>query len=217
MFEKILEALQLQERKKELITAAAATLGGAAILIGYFQSGPDAAAYAKGYEAFAAWEASPLDQSLYEKMQEAFRKAPDLRKKYEAVVAQRLIDSEKWSDALRAAQNSLARVRDTVPYHAEYGQNTLLIEKGEYQKALERAFALKDQILKNPYPGTPVLYVHNLLRIATLQQKLKNGPGEKAAWDELEQYLSRDETYFSDKQFDLSQYIKERKKALYTK
>jgi hypothetical protein len=208
------EAFQLQQRKKEIFIAAASVIGGAALLIAYFQSGPDAPLYAKGQEAFEAWEAAPADAELYRKMEEVLRKTPDLKKKYEAVVAQKLIDTEKWSDALRAAQNSIARVRDDVPYHAEYGQNTLLIEKGEYQKALEKAVALKEQLVKKPISGAPVLYVHNLLRIACLQQKLKNMPGEKAAWDELEPYLQQSTAYFSDKQFDLSQYIKERKKAL---
>lgn len=204
----------MQQRKKEIFIAIASVIGGAAIIIGYFQSGPDAATYAKGYEAFAAWEAAPQDGALYQKMEEAFRKAPDLRKKYEAVVAQKLIDSEKWSDCVSAAQSSIARIRDEVPYHAEYGQNTLLIEKGDYQKALERAVALKEQILKKPLPGAPVLYVHNLLRIACLQQELKNAPGEKAALVELEPYLDKNAAYFSEKQFDLSKYIKERKKSL---
>jgi len=69
--------------------------------------------------------------------------------------------------------------------------------------------------------GGSLLYVHNLLRIACLQQELKNRPGERAAWEELENFLQTDTQIahtllgsFSEKEVNLSQYITERKKTL---
>ena len=69
--------------------------------------------------------------------------------------------------------------------------------------------------LKDPAVGGSLLYAQNLLRIAALQQQLKNRPGEMAAWEELENFL-RDGTLLSHfaSQADLNQYIAERKKQL---
>jgi hypothetical protein len=71
--------------------------------------------------------------------------------------------------------------------------------------------------------GGAVLYAHNLLRIACLQQALKNKPGEMAAWEELESFLHLNEKSpvghlilknFQEKGLNLSNYIAERKKDL---
>jgi hypothetical protein len=106
-----------------------------------------------------------------------------------------------------------------------------LIEQGSFQDALEKAVALKETMQQNlnlqeeqighPPAGGVFLYVHNLLRIACLQKELKNKPGEKAAWDELERFLATKESLsqvvfsnFRDKGLDLSHYILERRKQL---
>ena len=50
-----------------------------------------------------------------------------------------------------------------------------------------------------------------------LQQKLANRPGEKAAWEELERFLSGSMdavSCFKEKGVDLTHYIAERKKQL---
>lgn len=217
-------------RKKEIAIASAAFLTGIVFLIVHFASGPNAMTYAKAEEIFAQWEASPEDASLYSELRSAIRKNPALRFKYEAVMAQKLLDVKKIDEALEMAHRSLERVKDEAPFHAEFAYTSLLIAQGSYQEALEKAVALKEQIgtifdlnsLSGPHLiGGSVLYAHNLVRIACLQQELKNRPGEKAAWEELENYL-REATpvadlilkSFSEKQLNLTQYIAERKKNL---
>lgn len=217
-------------RKKEILTGSAAVLAGIAILIGYFQSGPNAAAYAHAERAIAKWEASPQDDVLYREMQEAVRKAPAIEKKYEAAIAQKLIEVEKFDQALEMANRSLLRVKDAAPLHTAYAAASLLIERGAYQEALERAVALKEEIgrmfdvnrlSEDWLVGGSLLYAHNLVRIACLHQELKNHPGEKAAWEEFERFLQEGTPLadlviksFSEKQLDLTQYIAERKKQL---
>lgn len=216
--------LNLSERKKQIAMSVASVIAGIAILIAYFQSGPNALKYAEAEEIYAKWYAAPEDDGLYESMQSAIRNVPALQKKYEAAIAQKLINTDKLTEALVMANRSLTRVKEEVPLHATYAMTSLLIEQGSYQEALEKAVALKEQMghsYQSGQKGGSLLYVHNLLRIACLQQQLKNRPGEKAAWEELEALLSTKsrpaqmlEGSFSEKQINLSQYIAERKKTL---
>lgn len=217
-------------RKKEVLTASASFIAGVAILIGYFVSGPNAITYATAENAFSKWESSPLNDILYQSMIEAVRKVPDLQQKYEPVIAQTLINTEKIDEALTLAMQTLDRVKKETPFHSDFAQTSLLIERGGYQNALENAVALKERMdsalnvsafLGDRLAGGAVLYVHNLVRIACLQQELKNNPGEKAAWEELEKFLGNGSILseiilgsFSEKQLNLTQYIAERKKQL---
>lgn len=214
----------LSERKKQIAVGSASVIAGVAILIGYFQSGPNALSYAAAEAAFSSWDASPQDDQLYQSMQEAIRSVPALQKKYEASIAQKLLNTDKINEALVMANRSLNRVKDDAPFHMTYAETSLLIEQGGFQQALENAVALKEQMgnsFLTEQKGGSLLYVHNLLRIACLQQQLKNRPGEKAAWEELESFLQTDTRLahtllgsFSEKQVNLTQYITERKKTL---
>jgi hypothetical protein len=225
---KILEAMNwmqnLSEKKKQLIIGTVSVIGGVALLIGYFLSGPNALNYASAEMAYAKWSASPHDDQLYESMKEAIRSIPALQKKYEASIAQKLLNIDKINEALVLANQSLYRVKEEVPFHAMYAKTSLLIEQGNFQESLQQAVALKElmgsSFLTEQKAGS-LLYVYNLLRIACLQQELKNRPGEKAAWEELEAFLKTDSRLaqtlvesFSDQQANLNQYIAERKKAL---
>lgn len=214
----------LPEKKKQLLIGSACVVAGVALLIGYFQSGPNAISYAKAEAAYSNWQASPLDDALYQSMKEAIRSAPALQAKYEASIAQKLLNTDKLNEALVMANRCLNRVKEEVPFHTTYAQTTLLIEQGSFQQALQDAVALKEEMgtsYLSEHKGGSLLYAHNLLRIACLQQQLKNRPGEKAAWEELESLLEKKNSLtdlilssFSDKQINLAQYILERKKAL---
>jgi hypothetical protein len=214
----------LSERKKQIIIGSSSVMAGVALLIGYFTTGPDALSYAKAEDAFAKWRDSPTDDGLYRGMMQAMSQVPALGEKYEAEIAQKLIDTNKLEDALVMANRSLSRVKDEAPFHTSFAENTFLIEQGSFQKALEMAVALKESMGRSyldQYKGGSLLYAHNLLRIAFLQQELKNRPGEKAAWEELEELLDAKTPLaelvlasFSEKKINLSQYITERKKAL---
>lgn len=214
----------LNEQRKQIIVGTTAVLAGVTILISYFQSGPNALSYAQAEAAVAQWEASPQDDGLYQSMVDALKSVPSLQKKYEPTIAQNLLNTEKIDQALIMANRSLCRVKEDVPFHATYAQTSLLIEQGSFQKALEDAVALKEQMgdsYLSDLKGGSLLYAHNLLRIACLHQELNNRPGEKAAWEELEAFLQTKThasqlllSSFSEKEIDLTQYINERKKSL---
>lgn len=215
---------RLLEKKKEIVIGSVSVIAGVALLIAYFQSGPNALSYAKAEAAFSQWQDSPLEDELYLTMKSTIQDVPALEKKYEAVIAQKLMSTEKINEALLMANRSIERVKHDVPFHTAYGQTSLLIEQGSFQQALENAVALKEKMsgsdMSGSRPGS-LLYAHNLLRIACLQQELNNRPGEKAAWEELEAFLQANSSVsellmssFSVKQVTLSQYIDSRKKAL---
>ncbi len=214
----------LSERKKQTAIGSASVIAGVALLIAYFQSGPNALSYAKAEAAVAEWTASPLDHALYQSMQEAIHTVPALAKKYEASIAQTLLNTEKIHEALIMATRSLERVKEDVPFHTHYAQTSLLIEQGSFQQALENAVALKEQMGQSylaEHRAGSLLYAHNLLRIACLQQELRNRPGEKAAWEEVETFLQTNTplshlllSNFSEKEISLTQYIAARKKSL---
>jgi|GEM_PF-1143615 len=213
------------------ISAAAAVAAGAAVLIFYFQSGPKAPDFVQAEALVAKWTAVP-DDALFQEMSRALRKVPALQRKYEPVIAQKLMEGGKGAEALQIAYRSLDPAKEEIPYHAHFAETSLLIEQGEYQKALERAAALKGKMSRecdveafsgNRLVGGALLFAHNLLRIACLQQELKNQPGERAAWEELEAFLMKNEkgpasqlllSSFHERSLDLTDYIAERKMNL---
>jgi hypothetical protein len=215
---------KITDQKKQIAIGSSAVLGGIVILIAYFQSGPSALSYAKAQKVVAAWEASPLDEKLYRNMREAIQHVPALGERFEASIAQTLLNTEKVNEALSMANRSLNRVKEEAPFHVAYAKTSLLIEQGQFQKALENTVALKE-LMGPSYlledKGGALLYFHNLLRIACLQQELKNMPGEKAAWEELENLLLTNKemgsvilSSFSENTVGLLQYIQDRKKSL---
>ncbi|MES2272916.1 MAG: hypothetical protein V4487_01845 [Chlamydiota bacterium] len=217
-------------KKREILIGGSALIAGIAILIVYFQQGPNAATYAAAEGAFAKWESRPQDETLYTEMKSAFAKVPSLEKKYEGAIAQKLLDLDKKVEGLKKAQASLTRVGQSAPFHGAYAETTLLIEQGTYQKALERAVKLKEEMIRSLdlarlsgdlLVGGSLLYAHNLLRIAILHQELENPPGEKCAWEEFENFLNSAPAVsdlvrasFSEKDLSLKEYIAERKKQL---
>jgi hypothetical protein len=226
------EALSILDRyvDRRWIYAVVSSLAGVAVLVFYFQSGPKAIDFAKAEALVAEWKALPEDGSLFQEMSEALRKVPSLQIKYEPIIAQKLIEGGKGAEALQISYRSLALAKVEVPYHADFAETSLLIEQGKYQIALERAARLKERMLReynvelfwgNRLLGGSLLFEHNLLRIACLQQELKNGPGELAAWEALEEILKKESpaahlllSSFQEKGLDLTHYISERKRSL---
>lgn len=217
------ERFSLEQRR--WLVPGLAFLTGLVVLTVFFKSAPGPESYALAEEAVSKWQANG-DNASYIEMKKALKKVPTLERKYNAVIAQKLFQKDRLSDALNLAYSSIQQIEEEAPFHAAYGKTTILIEQGSFQDALEKSVGLKEKMQKHcdfqkQNVAGVYLYVHNLLRIACLQKELKNKPGEKAAWDELERFLdsrsSLSQTIFSqfrDKGLDLSHYIIERKKQL---
>lgn len=205
---------------------------GCLVLLVYFQSSPKADGYVEAERLFTKWKASPDDPHLFYQMNKSLKEFPYLERKCQTIITQTLIDAGKGSEAFGIAQKGILEARSEIPFHSSFSETSFLIERGSYQKALEEAVALKERMKQEGYlerffedrlVGGALVYAHNLLRIACLQQELKNNHGEKAAWDEMEFFLERTKNKpvaglllhnFQEKGVDLFQYIQERRKIL---
>ncbi len=213
--------------------SAAAVLTGVIVLLVASSSEPKAPAFAEAEAVFARWiKDSSSDASLFYEMTSALRKVPPLQTKYEPLIAQKLIAGGQCAAALEMGYRAIERSRADIPYHALFAETTLLIEQEAFQNALEQAVSLKTRMekecdvalfMQEPLVGGALLYAHNLLRLACLQQELRNSAGELAAWQDLEQFLSKAKgtkaaerflSCFQEKQLSLPDYIAARKGIL---
>lgn len=164
------------------------------------------------------WQENPTDPVLFEKLIGALKKQPKLLRRYDASIAQTLIGLASYDKASSYTEGPVAYLRSEFPEYASFSETTMLIEKGLYQEALEKAIRLKEQMGKEE----SFLYFHNLLRIASLQRQLSNIPGEMAAWDDCKEFLGWGEgaavsslseeilRSYKEKNIDLKEYIQSR-------
>ncbi|MCC6127708.1 MAG: hypothetical protein IT584_00700 [Chlamydiae bacterium] len=162
--------------------------------------------------ALAKWEQSPSDLGELNRLLALWEKNPIFRKRTQAHVVQTLIQEKLFDQAAPYAEEPISQIRIEFPEYAFFAETTLLIERGLYQEALEKSIRLKDQMGKNE----SFLYAQNLLRIATLQKLLQNGPGEIFAWRECEEFFSSGSPFademlrcYREKKIDLKKYVQD--------
>lgn len=215
---------RILEEKKRWLGVFLCIIGGTAVLVGYWQSGPDPLTFAEAEAAFENWQKAEDKEKFYPSMRDALEKVPQIKSKHTGTIAQELLFGGQIDEALVFASEVGKRVKDEVPFHIDYGKTTLLIEKDQLQKALEKAVCLKELMgeeFLQEEKGGALLYLHNLIRIASLQKSLGNQPGELAAWSEVEEGLRKCKnsaktllSYFSEESISLIDYIHERKRVL---
>ena len=174
--------------------------------------------YLQFKKSFLRWQENPTDPLLFEKLSGVLKKHPSLLRHYDASVAQTLIGLASYDKAVCYTENPLAYLKNEFPEHASFSETTLLIERGLYQDALERAIRLKEQMGKEE----SFLYFQNLLRIASLQKQLGNVPGEMMSWEDCKEFLGWGENLaagslseeilraYKEKNVDLKGYIQAR-------
>lgn len=143
--------------------------------------------YLEAERAFMAFQQGeePLDD-----LEQFTRKYPDLRSKYDALVAETLLTRGETAEALPLANGTLKRTASsTSPFFHNYARTTLSISEGKYADALEEAIGLKGHMLSATESDqiVDVLYIYNLLRIATLQRELGDTAAELETWKEWKQ------------------------------
>jgi hypothetical protein len=219
------ELKEFFQSQKKWVTAFGAFAAGVILLIIYSQSDADMKKFALADAAIAKWE-KIQDDSSYAEMRQLLHKSPMLEKKYLPRITKKLMEKNQTLEACSLTKETAEPVRDEIPFHLEYSETTLLIEKQAFQEALEKSVGLKAKMSKigsfdQPDVGGSVLYAHNLIRIASLQKQLGNPFGEKAALEELEGFLLTNKplsemiySNFKEQNLDLSHYILERKKQL---
>ncbi len=109
------------------------------------------------------------------------------------------------SGALTISDGLLNRLKFIDFKYIEYAHTTDLIEKSNYQEALDMAISLRDKMLTDG--NSSLLYYFNLIRIVFLQ-KMINGQCDNLLIDELRS-LDRDElaAHFSDEQLSIIDFL----------
>jgi hypothetical protein len=228
--EKVLHYYFYNRKKVHLWTIGVVALS--AVTIGYLSSGPSDRDYIRAKEAFQSWKDSPTEEKLAFEMFKAIKQIPGMERGLESEIAQTYIAQGLSDTSTKLAQSSLARLNEVSPLHKQFGEATLLIEKQDYQNALEMSVALRElmeqtldsQLWKGSrMGGGSALYVCNLLRIAFLQKQMRNGPGELAAWEEIKGLIEGNESSaaahllqanFGSQQYSLKDYISHRERAI---
>ena len=219
--------------KRKIHSYVAFTLGLSILLITYLTSSPGAEEVSHAKQAFENWKKAPLDANLKKEMGKSLKRVAGLERAKESEIVQTLISAGEGESADLLARPSIERLRKEAPFHASYAESTLLIEKKEFQKALEASVALKAEMDREANAlkgknlrGGCTLYACNLLRIALLQKQVGNAPGELSAWEELKGLLALQEDSVAAQlleanfknggkgDFSLSDFISERERAL---
>lgn len=129
------------------------------------------------------------------------KKHPELEAQYDAVLAQDFIAVRESKKALEYGEKAIKRTNQ--PYFSDYAKGSLLVSQQNFAEGLEVALYLKKQMLADDafwqkgnqikYFGSG-LFAFNLMRIATLYQKLDMKERELEAWHELKSYAGWETT-----------------------
>ncbi len=180
------------------------TLLGAALLL-FFAYRASASSHERRQNDFLQAEVDAMQIGMGQRegapalarLQEILNRRKELHQKYDGRLAQQLLYQEERAEGVRLAKQALARTEGDAPYYASFAETSLVLADGLYDEALTRALSLDAQLKaeearaldEREQPFGYLLYLHNLLRIALLQQEIGNGSGEIAAWENLLQEL----------------------------
>lgn len=137
----------------------------------------------------------PAQRLALEHIETILARRPDLRSKYDGMIAQMLLLDGSFTEAKPFAIEAIKRTEHLLlPHYTDYTKTTLLIAQKEYESALAKAFALKEVMLQeaqkdsSPRSFGDALFAYNLLRIAMLEQELGHQKEEYTAWQEWKKF-----------------------------
>lgn len=155
-------------------------------LLGYRLIGGSAGGSAKDYlvaenEMRLFLKSDKSEESLL-KLTQLLKSHPELQAKYDGEIAQTLMSRGDAAAALPFAERTLKRLsKEPTPFYREYAATAMAIANKQYPEALAQAQELQTKIQKTD----SALYAANLLRIATLQQRLGQKSEELKSWQQL--------------------------------
>lgn len=137
-----------------------------------------------------------FEQSLFE-LQKTLALLPDLKIKYDGLLAQDLLLEHRGSCALPYGTHALQRSEALLPpLYYQFSQTSLLIGQGLYQEALVATQKLEEDLLaavQTPRPNfeaLSILYAMTLVRKAMLHQNLGTLDQELQAWGQIKNLIS---------------------------
>lgn len=177
----------------------------------------------KEFRALAG--AENLNEEALAKLSAIIERHPALHEKYDALLAQILLDHGKISEALPFATKAIDRTQqENLPFYSDFANTTLLITEKQYETALKNSILLKEKMQsqnlkreERQYGDT--LFALNFLRIALLQQQLGLKKEELNTWQEWKKLANtsgfeQQKVLFSEGRISLIDYIASREEAL---
>lgn len=134
-----------------------------------------------------------------ENLQTILARRPELKTKYQALIAQTLLIQGKALESQKLMDHVYKRTAaNQLPLYTDFTKNSLLIGQGEFTRALDEAMTLDEKIAAEASSKYANLRIYNLLRIALLQQQLGNAAGELQAWKNFKAYALDSQTASSN-------------------
>lgn len=141
-------------------------------------------------------------------LKEIIRSHPELHSRYDAEIAQILIARGNSAEAAHFLKNFFEDSQNSesfLKFYKEFSKITVLIDEEKFEIALQKALALKQDLINQAQEINEKkigfndgLFAYNLLRIAFLQQQLKDDNGELNTWKEWKLYATGKITEQSD-------------------
>lgn len=157
----------------------------------------------------------------FDQLEALLQRHPELKPKYDGGLAQSFLINGQTEQAQPIIEGIFKRTQpDHLSLYQDYTQTSLLIGHGKFEESLQRALKLKTSLDQLDEKGPPLLYIFNLIRIATLYQQASRFQEELNVWDQLQNQPQLRESLmavnqaFKMGQATLNQYIEERKVAL---
>ncbi len=136
-----------------------------------------------------------------QRLSQSMQAHPELHASYDGAIAEILIKNGQIKEALPYATSALQRTENTIaPFYTAFSAATLLIEQGLYKEALEKANALKTQMIEGHQHKVnteaegqdknfdSALFAMNLFRIGILSEQTHDATQELKTWHEWKQY-----------------------------
>ncbi|NGX54456.1 MAG: hypothetical protein KR126chlam2_00067 [Chlamydiae bacterium] len=155
------------------------------------------------YERFRKGE--PISTESLETAEKIIHRHPELRAKYDPLMAYSLLQQEKVAQALPYASSILKRVQH-YPYH-DYALGTLLITEENYPEAYVQAERLEKSLGERD--NYPTLRAFNLLRLVFLADELNNQELKAGYWTTLQSHaaFSEIEPLFQEGSLTLKDFV----------
>lgn len=210
--------LWLQEHQQKISWALSIALVPFMLLF-YFSAKKSKSSKEDYFQADAAyekWSLSPSsEQETFEKLEKLMDRHPNLYKKFGSLIAEKCLVMNEPLLAAKFGGAALKQMEKVAPYHQLFSKTALCIAEGHYEQALNEAIGLKQQMEKGLQD--PILFIFNMMRIASLERELGLFQKEALTLNEVKSYLQSSEcpkeaqemfaTVFSDQSLSFIDYL----------
>lgn len=147
--------------------------------------------YLQAYYNYQKWSENPaVEKEEFNKLVSLTKSHPALHEKYGSLIAEKCIALNQAALAGSFTEASLNQIKTQIPFHHLFSKTSILIADGKYEAALGEALTLKNKIeTENVTKQYSVLFLFNLVRIASLERCLNQHQEEVKALESIRTWL----------------------------